>query len=274
MKRSTPRRRSVPKRRTTAARRTPKRPAKRTCASAGRRLATRKSTRAGKQLRACRPNPSEIRRVGGVQATAALRELGLVKITKQSAERLFARGVPLVVVGSKVNTANFFGGWGLAARIDSARWIDEGRSFAGMVGAWLSHSADELGGPAFFVDRANITDAPSNPSPAAAPGAYVARRVKGSINRARKNPSDAATIIGSKTTRQTSRGATFRRRFLLVKQGQRLAWIEASPRSTFVGFVDQPGPTAPTFTSASSPISSAAAVAALNAYVARRGSAW
>lgn len=91
--------------------------------------------------------------------------------------------------------------------------------------------------------------------------------------RKRANPSAAeAKIIGSKTTSRTVRGTTFRRRFLLVKQGQNLAWMEAGHRSQFDGFVDAPGNDAEHVRKSSIPY--AAALHAFNAYVARRGSAW
>jgi hypothetical protein len=88
----------------------------------------------------------------------------------------------------------------------------------------------------------------------------------------RRNPSDAAKIIGSRTVRSTVRGATFRRRFLLVKHGQETAWIEASPQSMFVGFVSRPEYAAAVVGSGA--VSRTAAMNALNAYVGRRGSAW
>lgn len=96
---------------------------------------------------------------------------------------------------------------------------------------------------------------------------------RSAVRRKRANPSAAeAKIIGSKTTSRTVRGTTFRRRFLLVKQGQNLAWMEAGHRSQFDGFVDAPGNDAEHVRKSSIPY--AAALHAFNAYVARRGSAW
>ncbi len=89
----------------------------------------------------------------------------------------------------------------------------------------------------------------------------------------RCNPSapTEARVVGTRTVRSTTRGVTYRRRFLLVRTGAALDWVEALPGSIFGGAVEAPAmdaqevaPSAPRAT----------IVAAFNAYVARRGSAW
>jgi len=89
----------------------------------------------------------------------------------------------------------------------------------------------------------------------------------------RKNPSSSteARVIGARTVKATSYGVTYRRRFLLVRTGAALDWVEALPGSAFGGAVDAPAPGA---VEVSPNAPRAAIVAAFRAYVARRGSAW
>jgi hypothetical protein len=93
-----------------------------------------------------------IRRVSGAQASQA-RSLGLVKITKNSANLLFDAGVPLVVVGTNVNSFHFFGGWHLAMHVDTERYLNEGQTFDRLVNSWSAYNENpETGKMAFFVD--------------------------------------------------------------------------------------------------------------------------
>jgi len=89
----------------------------------------------------------------------------------------------------------------------------------------------------------------------------------------RKNPSSSteARVIGSRTVKATSYGVSFRRRFLLVRTGSALDWIEVLPGGAFGGAVEAPAPGA---VEVSPTAPRAALVAAFRAYVARRGSAW
>lgn len=98
----------------------------------------------------------ELRRVSGAQAEMAKR-LGLVKITRASAKYLFDMGVPLVIVGNKVNDFHFFGGWRLAFNLDSQRYLDEGVSFESMVNNWSAYNENpETGTIAFFVSEKEL----------------------------------------------------------------------------------------------------------------------
>lgn len=93
----------------------------------------------------------QVKRVTGAQADMAKR-LGLVKITASSAEQLFDLGVPLIIVGNKVNDYHFFGGFHLAMRVDSERYLGEGWTFKQMVGNWSQYNENnETGKAAFFV---------------------------------------------------------------------------------------------------------------------------
>ncbi len=89
----------------------------------------------------------------------------------------------------------------------------------------------------------------------------------------RKNPSSSpeARVIGARTVRSTTRGVTYRRRFLLVKTGSALDWIEALRGDAFGGAVEAPAMNA---VEVSPSARRADLVAAFRAYVARRGSAW
>jgi hypothetical protein len=85
------------------------------------------------------------------------RRLGLVKIAKSSAKDLFELGVPLVLVGNKVNDHHFFGGWHLAMDVDSQRYLREDESFDSLVNNWSHYNENpETGKAAFFVDKKHI----------------------------------------------------------------------------------------------------------------------
>ena len=93
----------------------------------------------------------QVKRVTGAQADMAKR-IGLVKITASSAEQLFDLGVPLVIVGNKVNDYHFFGGFHLAMRVDSERYLGEGLTFKQMLNNWAYYNENsETGKAAFFV---------------------------------------------------------------------------------------------------------------------------
>lgn len=101
---------------------------------------------------------NEIRKVSGAQAEQAKR-LGLVKITRASALHLWMKGVPIIMVGSKVNAANFFGNWRLAHempsrdRVEAERpWGSADKGFTVLVNSFNSYLEPELGKPAFFLD--------------------------------------------------------------------------------------------------------------------------
>jgi hypothetical protein len=95
----------------------------------------------------------------------AYKDLGLVKITEKSALYLWERGVPIIVVGSNVNSYHFFKGWNLAYEMPSFEEIDrryEGKKdpayeFDVVTGRILSSLQPELGRRlAFFVDKRNL----------------------------------------------------------------------------------------------------------------------
>ena len=98
----------------------------------------------------------QVKTVKGAQADMA-RSLGLVKIARSSAKDLFDMGVPLVLVGSKVNSHHFFGGWHLAMRMDSQRILEEGYDFDRYVNNWSYYNDNnETGKAAFFVDKKHV----------------------------------------------------------------------------------------------------------------------
>jgi len=93
---------------------------------------------------------SKIKRVGGAQAEMA-RSLGLIKIDRPSAKLLYNAGVPLVMVGSNVNSFHFFGGWGLAHHVNTAKASQE-KSFDSYANSFGFYLEPELGrGVSFFV---------------------------------------------------------------------------------------------------------------------------
>ena len=95
--------------------------------------------------------PVKIRRVGGAQAEGA-RRLGLVKVDRASAERLWNAGVQIVVVGSNVNDFHFFKGWHLAMQTDPDRISSEGLTFSQFANNWSYYNEDpETGKIAFFM---------------------------------------------------------------------------------------------------------------------------
>jgi hypothetical protein len=203
----------------------PARPKKADCSRAGKNLATRKSTRAGRALQSCAPRDNPLPK--GQSVWSVLYRDG------DSGESLYAQ----VFAANAADARHAFRSMTQDAAHTVSRVVRgapspelrEGRAFVGR-----------------FSNPDNVRDNPSD------------------------TPNDAK-VIGAKTVSWTVRGATFRRRFLLLRQGGALDWIEVSPLGHLVGFVSKP---------AREPEMSAALIhrgdarAALAAYVARRGSAW
>jgi len=101
------------------------------------------------------PMSVKIKRVGGAQAQMALKDLGHVKVDVASAERLFNAGVPFIIAPAKVNSHHFFSGWGLAIRVDPARYHAEGWTFKRFLNNWRYYNENsETGKAAFFVSKA------------------------------------------------------------------------------------------------------------------------
>lgn len=101
-------------------------------------------------------------------------------------------------------------------------------------------------------------------------------KARGSVRRCNPSASTVkAKVVGSKTA-----GKVFRRRFLLVQLGpSRLVWVEASPTSSIGPIVNRASADAvgSNTDDRSYPLSEddrKAIVAAFNAYVTRRGTAW
>ena len=90
-----------------------------------------------------------LRLVRGAQADMA-RQRGLTKINRDSAARVWAAGIPMVIVGSDVNDHHFFSGWSLAT-VPSAEAL-ESQTFQQGVNAFEFYLEPELGRHAsFFV---------------------------------------------------------------------------------------------------------------------------
>jgi len=105
---------------------------------------------------AAKGSVSGVRRVGGAQAEGA-RSLGLVKIDRPSAKRLWAKGTPIVIVGSNVGPFHFFGGWHLAHTVDPSDPRYEGTTFDVYANQFGSYLEPELGRhPAFFVKASDL----------------------------------------------------------------------------------------------------------------------
>jgi len=97
----------------------------------------------------------KIKRVAGVQAEGAS-DLGLVKITRDSAKQMYAHGERVVIVGNKVGAHAFFKGWHLAHTLDPKEKYREGSGaeFDVIANSFNSYLEPELGSrPAFFVDK-------------------------------------------------------------------------------------------------------------------------
>lgn len=132
----------------------------------------------------------QVQRVRGAQADMVKR-LGLVKITASSAEGLFDLGIPLVIAPSKVNDYHFFGGWGLAHRLDSERYLSEGWTFKRMVGNWSNYNENsETGKAAFFVDQKYV----ASKGEVAADKKATRRPKKRVANPGRRSPSSRSAI--------------------------------------------------------------------------------
>lgn len=98
----------------------------------------------------------QVKKVRGVQAHQALHNLGLVKIVKSSARDLYDMGIPVTVIGNKVNSYHFFKGWHLAMTVDS-REHEGARDFDRLVRDWSNYNENpETGKIAFFVDKKHI----------------------------------------------------------------------------------------------------------------------
>jgi len=84
----------------------------------------------------------------------ALRDLGLVKVTRASAAELFRDGIPFIIIGNNVNSYHFFGGWHLGMTVDPSRYHAEGWDFDHLVGNWSQYNENpETGKASFFVDK-------------------------------------------------------------------------------------------------------------------------
>lgn len=95
-------------------------------------------------------------RVHGAQADEVKR-IGLVKITRASAEALFDLGVPIVIAPNKINSYHFFHNFRLAMEVDSDRFLSEGWSFSSLVNDWsYYHENSETGKIAFFVEEKRV----------------------------------------------------------------------------------------------------------------------
>jgi len=81
--------------------------------------------------------------------------LGLVRLRKESAQQLFAQGVPLVLAPSKVSTKHFFEGQRYAWRIDSARYLKRGVTLNVLVEEYLDRQGrlPYSSKVAFFVEK-------------------------------------------------------------------------------------------------------------------------
>jgi hypothetical protein len=92
---------------------------------------------------------AKIRRVGGVQAEMG-KEVGLTKVTRNSAKSLWDAGVPVCMVGNKVNSHHFFGGWHLMHCADPTG--REPGDFDRLANSFNFYLEPELGNRvAFFV---------------------------------------------------------------------------------------------------------------------------
>lgn len=100
--------------------------------------------------------------------------------------------------------------------------------------AWLEVTHD--GGIVGFVDAPG--GAAVN-APAAFPRAAVVEALRGP--KRNTGAGEWADVVQAKTTRQRVRGVEFRRRFLLLRAGSSLAWVEVSQHGSALGFVSAPG---------------------------------
>jgi len=87
--------------------------------------------------------------VRGAQADDARRHLGLLKVTRATAEALWNVGFPVILTGNNVNSHHFFTGWNLAYPM---RPKSEDGNFSVAANAFVANLEPELGtGPAFFL---------------------------------------------------------------------------------------------------------------------------
>lgn len=102
----------------------------------------------------------QVKTVRGAQADMAREDLGLIKISRSSAEDLFDLGVPIVLIGNNVNSHWFFGPAGYnAMTMDADRFRREGVSFKSYVNNWAYYNEQSEGRPAFFVDQKHVAGA-------------------------------------------------------------------------------------------------------------------
>lgn len=87
-----------------------------------------------------------LRLVSGAQADMA-RRLGLTKVTKASAKKVWEAGLPLVFIGSNVNDYHFFGGWNLAY----IPHVRAGTSFESVFNSFNFYLEPENGRPVTFI---------------------------------------------------------------------------------------------------------------------------
>lgn len=102
----------------------------------------------------------KIRRIGGAQAQQAA-AIGLIKIDRASAKRLYDAGLPITMAGDKVGAHAFFGHWSLAHTVHPASDWDKYRGqFDVLANSFNSYLDAELGRrPAFFVARNDLARA-------------------------------------------------------------------------------------------------------------------
>ena len=109
-------------------------------------------------MRALLATGIKLRRVPGTQARMALDYLGLIKVTSPSAKLLFDAKIPLIVVGNLINSDHFFDNTRMAFKINSGRWVDEGKTFENFVNSWnASNEWTGQGKIAFFVNQNLLT---------------------------------------------------------------------------------------------------------------------
>lgn len=96
----------------------------------------------GPAWRPTKPPTLTVKRIGGAQAYQA-HGIGLVKIDRASAERLYDHGAAITIAGDKVGAHAFFGHWSLAFTF-SNKGRDPG-DFSRAVNSFGFHLEPELG---------------------------------------------------------------------------------------------------------------------------------
>lgn len=87
-----------------------------------------------------------LRFVSGYVAEDA-RRLGLTKVTRASAEKVYDAGFPVVLVGSKINTYHFFA----RSHLAFVMWPEEGHTFSSRYNNFDFYLEPELGKPTTFL---------------------------------------------------------------------------------------------------------------------------